>query len=107
MKTPLLIMERSGMAHQQKYQILANELNRRLTNIQRETIPKEEINQKIEQFIKELKNSGYDRNQAKEIVTNANTLIFRRQYWYTCCWLSLCESNGFSHKKFECKVKII
>ena len=58
------------MAHQQKYQILANELNRRLTNIQRETIPKEEINQKIEQFIKELKNSGYDRNQAKEIVTS-------------------------------------
>merc|ERR1711954_64016 len=34
MKTPLTIMERSGMGYQQKYQILTNELVRRMSNIQ-------------------------------------------------------------------------
>ena len=33
MKTPLQIMARSGMGNQQKIQILANELTRRLANI--------------------------------------------------------------------------
>ena len=33
MKTPLVVMARSGMATQQKIQILANELTRRLSNI--------------------------------------------------------------------------
>ena len=39
MKTPLLLMERSGMSNQKKYQILSNDLTRRLSNIQVETIP--------------------------------------------------------------------
>ena len=33
MKTPFVIMSRSGMARQQQYQILSNELTRRLQNI--------------------------------------------------------------------------
>ena len=54
MKTPLVLMERSGMANQQKYQILSNELTRRLSNIQIETIPHKEVVEKIEQLTKEL-----------------------------------------------------
>ena len=68
MKTPLVLMERSGMAQHQKYQILSNELTRRLSNIQLETIPHTEILEKIEQLTKELKNSGYNQHQSKEIV---------------------------------------
>ena len=68
MKTPLVLMERSGMANQQKYQILSNGLTRRLSNIQIETIPHKEVVEKIEQLTKELKNSGYNCNQSKEIV---------------------------------------
>ena len=68
MRTPLVIMERSGMATQQKFQILSNDLNRRLSNVQHGEIRKSEINSKIEQFITELKSSGYCRKQAQEIV---------------------------------------
>ena len=70
MKTPFVIMERSGMARHQKYQILSNELIRRLSNIQVDEIPKTEIDSKIEEFIGELKNSEYSMNQAKEIVVS-------------------------------------
>ena len=68
MRTPLVIMERSGMATQQKFKILANDLNRRLSNIKHSAVTKSEIKTKIEQFINELKSSGYDRNQAQTIV---------------------------------------
>ena len=67
MKTPMVIMERSAMARHQKFQILRNELTRRLSNIQVGKIENEEITTKIEQFIGELKNSGYSRRQAAEI----------------------------------------
>ena len=69
MKTPFVLMERSGTSYQQKFNILTNELTRRLSNIQRETIPQEEIKDKIEEFIGELKNSEYNQKQAKEIVS--------------------------------------
>ena len=68
MKTPLVIMERSGMSSQQKYQILANDLTRRLSNILVDSVEKSEIESKIEQYITELKNSGYCRKQAREII---------------------------------------
>ena len=67
MKTPMVIMERSAMARHQKFQILRNELTRRLSNIQVGKIENAEITSKIEQFIGELKNSGYSRRQAAEI----------------------------------------
>merc|ERR1711942_54357 len=63
-------MERSAMSNHQKYQILANELTRRLSNIMDEVVEKEEILEKIEQFSQELRNSGYSQNQAKEIVSS-------------------------------------
>ena len=68
MKTPFVLMERSGTSYQQKFQILTNELTRRLSNIMVEEILQSEINQKIEQFITELKNSEYSLEQAREIV---------------------------------------
>ena len=67
-KTPYVLMERSGMAYHQKFQILSNELCRRLSNIQIGAVEHQEILQKIEQFIGELNNSGYSRKQAREIV---------------------------------------
>ena len=68
MKTPYILMARSAMSYQQKMQINSNELTRRLSNIQIESITQKEINRIIEQFIQELKNSGYSQKQAKEIV---------------------------------------
>ena len=70
MKTPFVLMERSAMGNQQKYQILSNELVRRLSNIMIEEIPHNEVIEKIEEFIGELKNSEYKVNQAREIVTS-------------------------------------
>ena len=67
-KTPYVLMERSGMAYHQKFQILSNELCRRLSNIQIGAVEHQEILQKIEQFTGELNNSGYSRKQAREIV---------------------------------------
>ena len=68
MKTPYILMARSAMSYQQKMQINSNELTRRLSNIRIESVNQKEINQIIEQFIQELKNSGYNQKQAKEIV---------------------------------------
>ena len=68
MKTPYLIMARSAMAYQSKMQILANELTRRLSNIQEGTINIQEILNIIEQFTQEMKNSGYNILQAREAV---------------------------------------
>ena len=68
MKTPLVLMERSGISHKQKFQILTNELNRRLSNIMQDKIPVSEIKTKIEQYIIELKSSGYNISQAREII---------------------------------------
>ena len=70
MRTPFVIMERSGISKNQKFQILSNELNRRLSNIQLEEIPHSEILLTVEQFIAELKNSEYSRKQAREIVSS-------------------------------------
>ena len=69
MKTPLVLMERSGTSTQQKFQILTNELVRRLSNIQHEEISQAEINIKIEQYIQELRNSGYNQKQARELIS--------------------------------------
>ena len=70
MRTPMVIMEKSGISRHQKFQILTNELSRRLSNIQIEKIEKQEIIEKIEQFTSELKNSGYAWKQAKEMVSS-------------------------------------
>ena len=70
MKTPYVIMARSAMASHQKYQILSNELTRRISNINTEVVEHKEVLEKIEEFTKELKTSEYTRKQAKEIVVS-------------------------------------
>ena len=50
MKTPFVLMSRSGMSYRQKFQILTNDLSRRLSNIQIQEIPHKEVMEIIEQF---------------------------------------------------------
>ena len=53
-----MIMKRSAMSEQQRLVILSNELVRRLSNIHREVL-QDEIEEVVEHFITQLKNSGY------------------------------------------------
>ena len=82
MKTPLVVMSRSGMSVQQKVQILANELTRRLSNINQDRTTQEEHYRVIEQFTQELRNSEYNHRTAQEIVISGTrghrTRIMRR-----------------------------
>jgi hypothetical protein len=68
MKTQLVIMKRSAMSENQKMDILSNELIRRLSNIG-PGIERQEVCNIIDKYTKQLKNSEYDRKQAKEIIT--------------------------------------
>ena len=54
------------MSFQQKIQILANELTRRLSNVRVEDVESEEIREIIEVFIQEMKSSGYGVKEARE-----------------------------------------
>ena len=67
-KTPYVVMARSGMAGQQKISILANELTRRLSNINLENSEKFQYIQVTNQYTQELKNSEYPYRTAKEII---------------------------------------
>ena len=69
MKTPFVISARSAMASQQRVQIEANELTRRLFNIG-ENNEQREYNKVVEQFTQELRSSEYKYNTAKEIVVS-------------------------------------
>ena len=51
------------MSNQQKYSILVNDLVRRLSNINKNIVSKEEITRVIEQFIQMPVTSVYDRKQ--------------------------------------------
>jgi hypothetical protein len=61
------VMQKSAISEHQKMSILSNELVRRLSNIHKEVVAVK-IEQVIEQYIGQLKASGYARKQAKEIV---------------------------------------
>jgi hypothetical protein len=67
MKSQFTIMQRTAMSEHQKMSILSNELVRRLSNIHREVV-EDEIHDVIEHYVTQLKNSGYNRKQAKEVV---------------------------------------
>ena len=69
-KTPFVLPARSAMAHQQKLQILSNDLTRRLSNVQEEKISQEEKNKIIEKFIEEMKSSEYCIKLTREAVTS-------------------------------------
>ena len=68
MKTPLVIMSRSGMSTYQKVQILANEVTRRLFNINKNGVEQAEFNKVVDQITQELKISEYNYKTAREIV---------------------------------------
>ena len=57
MKKPFVVMEKSGMSYHKKYQILSNELARRLSNIHT-SLPHKEVMKTTSQYIRELKTSG-------------------------------------------------
>ena len=67
MRLQYTIMQRTAMSEHQKISILPNELVRRLSTIHRDVVD-EEIEQVIEHYITQLKNSGNSRKQAREIV---------------------------------------
>lgn len=67
MKSQLVLMERTAMGEQQKYQILSNELIRRLSKISPKIWKKEKIDI-VDQFTRQLKNSGYGRKEARQAI---------------------------------------
>ena len=68
MKTPFILMECLAMGEQQKHQILTNELIRRLSLVDVNNIENEELLKVVEQFIQEMKSSGYKRDRIREVV---------------------------------------
>ena len=58
------------MSCQQKVQILANELTRRLMNIDKNKNQQAEFNKVVDQMTRELKNSEYSHRTAREIITS-------------------------------------
>lgn len=58
------------MSNQQKYSILVNDLVRRLSNINKNIVSKEEITRVTEQFIQMPVTSVYDRKQSREAVVS-------------------------------------
>ena len=67
MKMPFTIMQRTAMSQQQKMAILGNELVRRLKNIHQEVL-EDELADVVEHYVSQLKNSGYSRKEAKEVI---------------------------------------
>ena len=70
MRTPYVIMKRSAISDHSRYNILANELVRRLSNMKKEKTSHEDKEEVIEHFTKQCKTSGYSRNETKEGVTS-------------------------------------
>ena len=70
MKNQILLMKRSAMATSQKYTILANELTRRLSNCSLEGTSNDDKILVVEDFTRQIKNSGFTRSEAREIVTS-------------------------------------
>ena len=69
-KTPLVIMERSAMGNSQRFQILSNEMVRRLSNTNHEEPNTQEVLDIIETYTQQLKSSGYERGSAREAVVS-------------------------------------
>ena len=81
MKTPYVVMELNSIAKQQQYQILSNELTRRLLNVHDKN-EQYELTRIVDQMTQELKNSGYGIRACQEIVAsgirNLKTRISRK-----------------------------
>ena len=71
MKTQKVIEKESAMSKKQKFCILANETTRRLYNTDIENDPEEdEIKEVLEKMTSQLKNSGWEKRDAIEIITS-------------------------------------
>ena len=68
MKTLYVVMKRWAMAQPQKISILVNEMIRRLSNTDYQEKDMEEKKVVMNQYTRELKQSGYTRKEVKEIV---------------------------------------
>ena len=69
MKTPLVIGASSAMGEHQKISILSNEVIRRLSNVSEDRSQAERVGI-VDTLTKELKNSGYTRPKAREILVS-------------------------------------
>ena len=70
MRTSFLTIQRNAMSNQQKYSILAIDLVRRLSNINKNIVSKKEITRVIKQIIQIPVTSVYDRRQSREAVVS-------------------------------------
>ena len=66
MRTPYVVMKRSAMSDHSRYNILANELVRRLSNMRKDDTKHEENEEVVEHVIKECKTSGYTRHEKRK-----------------------------------------
>ena len=78
MKTQMMIPRRSAMAEKMKISIASNDLNRRLSNINIERMPDDEKLVVVDKFTHQLKNSGYSRQECREIVMSGVKSWLRR-----------------------------
>ena len=70
MRTPYVIMRKSAISDHSRYNILSNELVRRLSNMNREGTSQDEKNEVVENFILQCKTSGYSRHETREGVVS-------------------------------------
>ena len=89
MKNQILLMKRSAMATRQKYTILANELTRRLSNCHMAGTDDSEKERVMEEFTRQIKNSGFSRAEAREIVVSG------LKVWKNKQARRAVEGNGF------------
>ena len=66
MRTPYVIMKRSAISDNSRYNILSNELVRRLSNMSKEGTTQEEKIEVVENYIQQCKTSGYNRHETRE-----------------------------------------
>ena len=71
MKTQKVVEKESAMSKKQKFCILANETTRRLYNIDiEEDKEEEEVKEILEKMTSQLKNSGWERRDIREILVS-------------------------------------
>ena len=78
MRSQVLTMQRSSMAEQSKFSILVNELVRRFEVMSASLEESEQISI-VNHYTKQLRNSGYNNKQAKDIVISAIRGVMRKR----------------------------
>ena len=78
MRNQVLTMKRSSQSEQSKYSILVNELSRRFVVID-EKISSEEKTEIIDHYTQQLKNSGYECDQIRDIIQSSLKGISRKE----------------------------